>query len=249
MAIEDLVMDGVALQQMAANTGDKVATFAMIGVWLLLIAGIVIFAFWWSSFKYKVRIRNVAKNRRIVSDDKAKVRTRDGVEYWYFRKRRVYVAIPPPEALEVDTKGRFVAECYHNAEAGKHFGYYWIKDDTKDITNPDSDTFKPLSTEKQSAMINRLRRAEERRGKSLFEHLVPIVMTIGMIAAIALPLIFYGDLAKANQDQFERIAAVEMAIANKLDDVVNKATCYNPVDYTNKDVSLTDQIKPPEVKS
>ena len=98
-------------------------------------------------------------------------------------------------------------------------------------------------------MINRLRRAEERKGKSLFENLIPIVMTVGMIAAIALPLMFYGDLAKANQEQYDRVVAVEMAIANKLDDVVNKATCYSQVDLNNKDISLNDQLKPPEVTS
>ena len=155
-----------------------------------------------------------------------------------------------PDALEVDSKGRYVAECYHNAVGGKSFGYYWIKDDNKDITDVNSMSFIPLPTEKQSAMINRIRRAEERKGKSLLENIVPIVMTVGMLMAIALPLLFYGDLAKANQDQFERVTTLEMAIANKLDDVVSKmGGCYvPPVDYSSTK-ALSEQIKPPEVSS
>lgn len=239
---------------MIAGAGQNIFLTLMIVFWVLIVGGVIFFILWYSSFKIVVIIREVTNKRRYVTSDKAKIKIVDGVEYYYLRKRRVYLNIPPPEAMEITVKGRFFCEVYHNGSAGKNTGYYWIKDDTEDIksvTNT-NDAFTPLKTERQAQLVNRLRRAEARRGKSLWEKVVPIVMSVSMIIIIAIPFIFYGELTEANKLAMEETKYITNAQAKmteelaKMTDVLTGKLSRDELVFV-QDIAMDEQIKPPEV--
>lgn len=238
------------VEGVAAGFGQNALLFIQVILIAAIVIGLVWFAIWWSRFKFTVVIREVTHSRRVVYTDKAKIKKKEGVEYWYLRGRKVFLTIPPPEALEVTKKGKFFAECYHDGEAGFNTGYYWIKDDAADIKKPSDDTFKPLPTERQSALINRIRRAEARKGKGLFEQLIPIVMSVSMILIVAIPFMFYGELTKSNKEVMQDVARISAANAEttqQLSTAIKVITGKLEREelVINQDLPLDDQVDTP----
>jgi hypothetical protein len=237
---------------LAANTGHTIFVSLMVIFWVAIVGGVVWFAIWYSSFKVNVIIREITNKRRYVTSDKAKVKILDGVEYYYLRSRRVYLNIPPPEALEITNKGKFFCECYHDGSAGKKTGYSWIKDDTNDLLNLDDDTFKPLSTQRQSQLVNRIRRAEARKGADIWMKAAPIVMSMVMVMMLAIPFIFYGELSKANTEAMQETLKITSMQAKMTEDLIKgmdilTGKLERDEFVFNQDLALDEQIKPAEV--
>jgi hypothetical protein len=198
MALGELIAEAVGTGDFtaAASTGGANISNIIMGiVWFLLLAVGVWFAIYWTSFKHTVLIREVTATRKFIVKDKARIRMNkdDNVEYWYLRTRKISLVSPDPESVEITKKGRFFAEVYHDLKSGKDGGYSWVTDNGKG-------NFISYPAEHRALLSARIRRAQERRGKSTFE----MVMTI---AAVGIPLVamvlvfsFWGDLTKSTID-------------------------------------------------
>ena len=230
--LNSLGMGGDPTAMVASATGS-ITTVIMIILISAVLIGIFWFALWFNSFKIHVIIREATHKRRYITSDKAKIKNLDGVEYYYLRSRRVYLNIPPVEALEITRKGRYFCEAYHDGEAGKNTGYKWITDITDDLLSvskgkdkeeDDSsivDPFKPLSTQRQSALVNRIRRAEARKGKSLLENIMPIVQTMAIVIMVISIFLFYGELTKANTNAMEMTSKITNMRAKMTEELNN----------------------------
>lgn len=69
------------------------------------------------SFKHKVRIKELVKGRKIVKDFRARSFTdKEGISWWKLSgekdKSKRLIPLPPEEAIELNHKGKKVAECY-----------------------------------------------------------------------------------------------------------------------------------------
>lgn len=187
--------------QVAASAGSSLNTYLLVGLWVLIIAGGLWFVVYWTSFKHTVLIREVTATRKFIIRDKARIKydKKEGAEYWELRARKAKLISPRPESIEITKKGRFYAECYHDIESGREAGYAWIEDKGQG-------NFISYPAEHRALLNARIRRAAERRGKSVFE-------MVATIAAIGIPLIalilvfsFWGDLTEQTTKSSERLS-------------------------------------------
>lgn len=117
-------------------TGGIFNVLLLVIVLVLAIVLIVFFVFI-RKFKHKFRIREVINGRKIIRDEKAReVKSDDGVIYWQLLNSRVYVEIPPSEAIDVDFKGRKCVEAYR-VETGE---FVWAVDNAQ-MKEPPADLF------------------------------------------------------------------------------------------------------------
>lgn len=64
------------------------------------------------------------------------------------------------------------------------------------MTEQDKQYFKPLTTTQRTLLVNNVRSAEQRKGKSLIEQL-PTLVSIGALVLIVICLlVFYGNIAE-----------------------------------------------------
>ena len=94
-------------EQIMANVGAKatgisqgVYDFLFIFFCVAALAGLAWFIFWWRSFRYKVKIKEVLSGdgNFIVCEDFAKRKSLGNAEFWKLRGRKALSPAPPREA-------------------------------------------------------------------------------------------------------------------------------------------------------
>lgn len=165
-----------------------------------LILTVTIYFLMASKFRHNVRIKELAKGRKIIIDEKARdYKDKDGNKWWRLKKEgdkeKRLIPIPPPTAIEINAKGKKCVECYRT-ETGE---IIYLEDNTTDPKN-DLKDLKPLTTKQRSILITNIKRAEQRKGKSWTEN-IPMIVGIGAIVMLLVALmIFWGDIAKPALD-------------------------------------------------
>lgn len=93
---------------------NQVVDVFFIVIALAIIGGLTAFILFMRQFKHRVRIREVTGSRMIIKDDKARdFRDKDGILWWQLQKtKKVLMPVPPPEVIDIDSKGRKCVECY-----------------------------------------------------------------------------------------------------------------------------------------
>lgn len=209
-------------------------------IWIILgmvalVAGWMFFALF-SKFKYKVRVRELVNDRKIVFDDRARLIEKDGQKYWKLMKLKDKLPIPPAEVIDIDNKGKRVVEVYRNAQ-GEHF---WIKDDA--IVKE----FQPITTEERDFLINNFQRAEKRRGKKWTDQL-PVLAGLGALVIIVVCLmIFWGDMAKPILEMGDKLnhnQEIQLEIVERLEALdKNVQVLKSEKEYSS---SNGDSVRPP----
>lgn len=91
-------------------------TIVYIIIILALLSVVIFFFVVVSKFKYNVTLRNLTKDRKVITKHKAKEVLLGGQRMWRINRERVYekkfIPIPPPEAIEIDNKGRYCVDAY-----------------------------------------------------------------------------------------------------------------------------------------
>lgn len=172
-------------------------------MYLLLIASIsfVLFVIYdLMQFKHFVRVRVLVNGRRIIHDVKAReIKNKDGTYVWRLRRFKDDLPLPPPEAIDVNRKGKLVVEAYRDSEGN----YTYIKD-----TNDKIETFQPLTTKQRSLLIHQIAKAHDRKTKRWQDALLPIA-SIGVLGIVAIALmVFYGDMGKPLLEMGDRQASL-----------------------------------------
>lgn len=195
-------------QQIAVGAGDVAYTVIAI-IFILLVIGVIFFIIISNAqYKYKVRIRYIINDRRRIVDDMAKVVKKEGQVYWKTKKTRLILTVPPSEVMDIDEKGRMVAEVYVTNK-DEHFWtkgktpYVILEEDKYKWVNDDAQVqdFEPVTTEERDLFINRMERAKLRRGNSLKDNIVPLAGLAALIIIAVCLMIFWGDMAKPLIDQ------------------------------------------------
>lgn len=121
----DLPIDVNSIQQKVAGGIDTTFTVIIILLIVAIVICIAAIIIWRGKFKHKFRIKEVIQGRKIYYDDVARdYKDKQGVRWWRLLKQKENVEIPPPEAIEIDTKGKKCVEAYR-LETGE---YIYIKD-------------------------------------------------------------------------------------------------------------------------
>lgn len=161
--------------------------------WILLIllfiflAVIVFFIVQILTFKHKFRVRQVVNGRKIVIDDKAReyIDKEDKNTYWQLLKLKQKIPIPPPEAIDIDKKGKKVVEAYQNSTG--EFSYINDKAEVK--------SFEPLTTNQRLLLINQIKKAQSRKTQSWKENLPQMVFAGAVVIILVSMMVFWGDIA------------------------------------------------------
>ena len=120
-------------------------------------------------------------------------RTSDG--HCIFLKDNSKIAQYPTELLKkVPEKLTSIEDTKEREEAIQEWKQKTF-DDWK-VTNKIDFTFQPLSTSQRTMMVSELRKAEERRGSSIWQNLPQIVGIVSLVIIVVCLFIFWGDIAQ-----------------------------------------------------
>ncbi len=218
------------------GTADQIWMGLIIALVLAIVGGLLFYIFSMSKFKHKFRIKEVINGRKIVRDDRARdYKTKDGVIYWRLLKRKENIPVPPPEAIELDSKGRKCVEAYR-LETGE---YIFIKDVSEviprkiiEIENEKKreeeikkwakdktviEAFQPLTTKQRLIMINQIKKAQERRTMKWQDYILPVVGIGAVVILVVALMIFYGDMAKPLLEMGDKLNAHAQIQKNQLE--------------------------------
>lgn len=200
-------------------------------IWILLLlavlGGFIFFLYTTSLYKIRFRVRVVIHGRTIVMDDKAKeYKDKYGGIYLKLFKLKDKIPMPPPEAVEVDHKGRKCVEAYKLAPDQ----YIYAQDKAKVMSIPDKitqiedwdkrqaaiekwkkdnelvDAFQPLDTNDRISITNQVTQAQLKKTKKWQDYILPVVGIGACVIILVALMIFWGDLAKPVLDQGSQIA-------------------------------------------
>lgn len=217
-----------------STTYDMVMVLIVLGI----VVGIVAFFMWYLSHKHMVVIRYRMKDRKYIITDKAKEVTVQGVSYWKLLKMKKKVTVPPPGAIEITRKGKFMAECYWDADNPNPV---WIYD-----TGVPDDALQPFTTKQRALLVNEFRQAELRKKKGLLETLEKLAVPFALVMILIVMLVFFENIAKPAQDM---MAANERMMKSNEEITDNQARIMsfiaNKADLGELDIEQTFKEEPP----
>lgn len=185
-----------------ANTLTNIISMVINALWIIIILGIVavigFIIYDRMTYKYNVRIREVIKGRKIIIDDKAKDYQKEKGSFWKLMKSKDILPMPPSEAIEIDKTGRKCVEVY-KTETGE---YSYIVD------KGDPEGFQALTTNQRLILINQIRKAHNRKKRTLMDLALPIAGIFSMVILVICLMVFYGDIAKPVLDMSDKQVAI-----------------------------------------
>ena len=171
-----------------------------------IVAAIGVFIWWILQFKHKVVVRYLTRNGAFIIEDKVRAVKKDGITYWKFFKSKMEATPPPKAAINITKKGRLFAECYITEDNPEPV---WIVDKGINKSNtPVGQSFKPVTTQQRALIVNRIRKAESRKGKSIWEQVSAIAIPVTMAFMVMIPFIFWGDITKTSTDALDDARAL-----------------------------------------
>ena len=184
----------------------------------------ILFVVWYFQYRHRVRIRILTAQGSVPYDDKAREVDVDGVPFWKLLKRKHMVPVPTSEAITnigvgpISKKPRYYAEFFWSEELG-----YVVNIDSVNSKNiqekavkygPNKelvkDAFHPFTPQQRALYVYQLRKAEERKKKSLLDQITAIAVPMVLVFMFILVLVFWEDIAKpAQQSQASAAAMME----------------------------------------
>lgn len=188
-----------------AGVMSSVYTFVWILLILTIVGGIIALIIYILKYKHRVRIREIANNRIIIYDDKARdYKDKDGITYWKLLKKRDTLPLPQSEAIELTSKGKKCIEVYRTPTGE----YVFIKDQ---VDLNEVKPFQPLTTNQRQILVNQYKKAYARRQKAWAEYVIPVASLGAIVLLVIMLMVFWGDLAQPLLD----MGSKQMDIADK----------------------------------
>lgn len=213
------------------------------GLLYVIFAAVGVLGIWYLSlmmqFKHKLRVREVVNGRMIVFDDKAReMKTKEGLVQWQRKKNGHRMDPPPPEAIEIDRKGRKCVEVYniggdryvYAIDSGKaselnikKFDY--IKDPEKRKKAQDEwcrknniiAAFEPYNSTQRTIMVTQHRKAIEKKRKNWQELILPIAGLASLTILVISLMIFWGDMAEPLLQMADKLKGFQEVTTEQLE--------------------------------
>jgi len=214
--------------QLAGDAASGLANGVMMTIWVLLGLAVIGFIWYMMQFKYTVHLKVMTQQGFYVVKDKAKEVKVDGVKFWQLLRRRVIVTPPPPEAVHMTAGGKFMAEGYWSDDSELVWATDTVTRDnfnqlvTEEVTGKDEngkditvkvvrDAFQPFTAQQRALQAHRIRQAQERRRKNIWETLGQLATPLVLAMLFICVLVFWEDIAKPVQD----LAASNVAVSEQ----------------------------------
>jgi len=193
---------------------------------LLIIGFIVAIIMIKIRYPVKFRCRELINGRTRVKDVKARItvdkKNRPVIRFLFKLFGTKEYIVPPPEAIDTDTKGRSVVEAYYIANQG--FKYI-------EVPTTVSDKMNPIDIDDRDFLINQYERADKERGV-MWSQYIPLIATISVLLIVTICfIVFFGEIAQPFLDAQDKgieildiekqKMQIEKEIIFKLDDIIN----------------------------
>lgn len=222
------------------NVGGTIDTvfFTIQIIILVLAAGAGLYYFMFTKqFKHKFRLKEVTNGRKIIIDDKAReFKDADGVTWWQLYKLKTKFSTPPPEAIEIDSKGRKCVEAYRTENGEIIFALDRAKIldvpdkllNTKDLKkraelitqwredNRTIDAYQPYTTKQRLILISEHKKALSKKTKKWQDYILPVVGISALTIIVVSLMLFYGDMAKPLLDMGDKYNANQKILTEQL---------------------------------
>lgn len=238
MAGDDLL--GTATQTLTGgldSLGSSVY-WIVLGLLVVVIIALVVYIM---SFKHLVVVRYRTGNRKFIIMDKARQVERQGVPYWKLLKMKKEVTCPPPEAIDITKKGKFIAECYWSSDNPEPI---WMKDNAQ----IDEKLLQPFSTQERAVHVARVTRAMMRKKGTILETIEKLAVPFAVVVILIVMLIFWEDIAKPAREMAQ--ANKELAVENaKISEQNARILSVLAGKLEADEIGIIQNVAPPEVTS
>lgn len=194
--VDDLGLGSINVGNVVSSGVDSFVTVILWLTIIIAVIAIIILAWYFMSFKHRIRIRKIVKGRVIIIDDKAKeYKSKDGDLWWKFLKTKIKVTAPPEEAIEIGRKGKLICEGF----LLKDNQFVWRIDvsDEKDLINAVNAVkgdHKLFTSQERALYAKELRDSEQYKKKKISDLLAIAAPYIAIIMIFALFLIFFNEV-------------------------------------------------------
>lgn len=180
----------------------------LLGLAAIILILVIILVIDFLRYKHNFRIRKLTNNRVIIYDIKARIgKDQDGIDIWFIKGKgfRTKLPVPPPNAIEINDKGRFCVEAYYTEDGS----FVFLKNtDIDDAKSGDIEGFEPLTTNQRSFMVDQARKAQLDRGFDWKQNIPIIASGLVLIIIFVLALSFWGDVMQPVMDFSETQADI-----------------------------------------
>ena len=213
---------------------DVIGLILNITTWIfsLSIIGLLIFIFINKmKYKHQVIIKKVSNGMILTDFDKAcEVVKEDGTIWWKIEKRKALIPPPPNECIEINKKGKFVAQFYQ-IDGGE---YVPAKDgfDLKDVdeTTKIIKKIQPYTASQRQMMVSQHIKSKRNEKVGIGQLIAQAMPFIAVIMIVVLFMIFFGDAVQPMIDVGDKFIAVADNLAeatDKLDGIINDRVYIN----------------------
>ena len=154
---------------------------------VLVVAGILVYQV--IRYKHIFVVRKITGTKTLIVNDKAREWKDDkGVTYWKLMRMKDVVPLPPPDAISITKKGKYVVEAYRN----EHGEYQYIYPSS----GSDVSFFQPLTTNQRLILVEQIRKANSKRKMSWMEYTPLIASSATLIIVLVLVFSFWKDVTQ-----------------------------------------------------
>lgn len=194
------------------GVGQGVAQFFTWTLLIILIVGLIWFAWYWFSFKNTYELREVSNNRKIVGRGRWKVIRDKKGNRWFvtrfynrlFGRIGLKKSMPPEAAIELNKRGSKHVLGWRLADSDT---IIWAADTftEKRYKDEKGTAFQPLDTAEREMLVREIEKAESYEGKNLSAIVMQVVLIAAPIILIAVIALTIGDVTEALGDLMQEV--------------------------------------------
>lgn len=198
---------------------DQVLLYVAITFVVVAIGGVIAFAKYRKSFNYKIQIRKVVKDRKLIFEDFGKIIEDKDRNKWLKRlkgkKNEKLMPLPPDAAQEIDMKGKI----HVIANLDEKGNYIYVTDNTS------MNALETLNSNQRLALTSQIKKAQARKSFKWQEHIPLITSSIALVIIVLGFMIFFADVVEPTErigENFRAAASSFEKVAEKLEALDSK---------------------------
>ena len=205
------------------------------GILVIIIVLIILVVIDFLTYKHNFRVRKLTSNRVIIFDVRAKItKDKNGIEIFYIKGHgfNTKLPVPPPDAIEINNKGRFCIEAYYTEDGA----FVYLKNtDIKDAKEGSIEGFEPLTTNQRSFLVDQATKSAQDKGFDWKQNLPVIASGLVLIIIFVIALSFWGDVMQPVLDFAENqadIAQIQSDMMEKLQEIIQDKQTMSDIPKT-----------------
>lgn len=186
------ILTSINVSQTVGVMGDVLLYTLLV----LVVAGAVYLAYYLTTFKNTLIIRDTAHGRKIIKRYRWKEKRTKNNNIWLITPfNKIKKPLPPSEAVELTPKGKKWVEAWRGEDTETliyckdSFNYTTYREE-----NPD---FQPLTTQERELLINEVAKSKDYQKKTVLDVVVTVTMFMAPIILIAIIGLTLGDITDA----------------------------------------------------